>query len=1048
MKYDFKMEVDESTSVGKIVAHIKEDSDVLEFGPGNGRMTNYLLNEKKCRVSIVELDEELYNYVSQFSTDSFFGNIDEDDWMNYFEGKKFDYILFADVLEHLMNPESVLRKVKKFLKEDGQILITFPNIAHNSVLIDLFNNKLNWRETGLLDATHKSFFVQDSFENLFSTVGLFVAKEDFTFNQVGYNELDARYEDLPIEVRSAFKGRAYGEVYQYFYALSLHSVPNPERTVPENSSYVKNVHFLLDCGDEKIERDIQVNNQTGENKSFEIDIPTGINILKIFPSLTGTVLDLEVTLADKTINSTASNAVFQRQNHFFFADDQVPVIEFANKKQLAGKKIKVNVNYFYEGNFSELTHELISYAIEQREAKNMLKQKKNFIKKKNNATNYKKVSLPKFESLISMNLDDISYNPEEKTTTVRGWAYSKSDKMPLEFSVSAEKEISYHVLSEYRRDVIDMFELQGDQDYGFTIEIKDPSAQPVYFLDITMASNKRVQYRVEMPNRVQSGTKSARMIRSIQNRGLLGSLKWYFKRKEQKEEKIDITAILAEIKTFAYQPKISVVVPVYNVEEKWLEACVSSLKNQFYENWELCLADDASPSEYIKPLLETYAASDSRIKVIFRKENGHISEATNSALSISTGEFIGFMDNDDELAPQALYEIVKAVNENATIDFIYTDEDKITENGKKFNAFYKSKWNPELLLSHNYITHFVVLKRQLLEKVGGLNTAFNGSQDYDFVLRATEKAQNIAHIPGVMYHWRAIESSTALNPDSKGYAYEAGRCAVQAAMSRRGITAEVEIAEFYGSYKIRYKYDTIPTISIILTNNGENLDKYIHELISKTIYEKFEIILSENQKSNVTIQNDKLIFMRGNTRDELIRQSKSEYIVFLNTNLLPTKSNWLTEMLNLVQQERIGLVTGRIVDYRYRVENVGMSIDLENKQLIFSEKGTPGKSLGYYYRIALPRNIQGATEGCMILKKEDYLETEGLNESLGRDIMGVDFSLQILKKLKKEIVYCSYAIFKEKENAKPYDKSGDFKELLNRWTEEELLDPYRNPKHQ
>ena len=167
-EYYFDIETDESTSVGKIVAQIKENSDVLEFGPGNGRMTSYLMEEKKCQVSIVELDKELYDHVSQFSTDAFYGNIDENDWVEYFAGKTFDYIVFADVLEHLMNPQSALAKVKPFLKPGGQILITFPNLAHNSVLIDLFNNRLTWNETGLLDATHKSFYLQEGFEKVFA----------------------------------------------------------------------------------------------------------------------------------------------------------------------------------------------------------------------------------------------------------------------------------------------------------------------------------------------------------------------------------------------------------------------------------------------------------------------------------------------------------------------------------------------------------------------------------------------------------------------------------------------------------------------------------------------------------------------------------------------------------------------------------------------------------------------------------------------------------------------------------------------------------------
>lgn len=1046
MKYDFEMEVDESTSVGKIVSQIKENSRVLEFGPGNGRMTKYLIEEKNCYVSIVELDSELYNHVSQISNDGFLGNIDEEFWVEYFEGQTFDYIVFADVLEHLMNPKNTLKKVKPFLSEEGQILITFPNIAHNSVLIDLFNNKLDWRETGLLDATHKSFFVQSGFEKLFEQIGLFIAKEDFTINQVGYNELESRYEDLPVEIRAAFKARPFGEVYQYFYALTTQKVAQPIRIVPENSSYLKTVHFLYDCEEDQKEFDIQLNNVTGENQRFTIDVPENIKLLKVFPSLFGVVLDMEFSVEGEKVEYSATNAIYCKGERYFFSDSQVPVIEI-ERKQIAGKSLTIAIDYKYEGNFSETIHDLIEYTVEQRNQNDDLKNTKYTVSEKEMSSNYKKVSLTKFDSLVSLNIDDIVRHVEENKTVIRGWAYSKEDKLPVQFAVSAELAVGYYVTKEYRRDVIDMFELKGDQDYGFVIEVKDSEDQPNYILKISSNNGRKLQYRLEKPNMIQPGNKTQRVLRSIQTRGLLGSMKWYFKRQEQVEAPIDENKILAEIKTFEFQPKISVAVPVYNVEEKWLDACVSSLQNQYYDNWELCLADDASPSSYIKPLLKKYADSDDRIKVIFREENGHISEATNSALEIATGDYVGFMDNDDELAPQALYEIVKALNKDQTIDFIYTDEDKVTESGKRFNAFYKSKWNPELILSHNYITHFVVLKRSLLEKTGGLKSEFNGAQDYDFVLRATENAHSIKHIPGMMYHWRAIESSTALNPESKGYAYVAGQRAVQATMDRRGIAANVEIAEFYGSYKINYIYETIPKVSIILTNEIEDINVHLKKLLEKTIYENYEIILSNKMKDIVDITSNKLIYAANNTRDGLIKSSTGEYVILLNAGLVPTKGNWLAEMMNVAQQATTGIVTGRVVDSRYRIENIGMSIDMEKKRLLYPENGTPGKSLGYYYRIALPRNIQAASEVCMLFKKQDYLETNGIDENLGKDWMGTDMSLQFANNLDKRIIYCSYAIFKEEEKTKSNNKKGSYKELTNKWTEEELTDKYKNPRH-
>lgn len=1084
MKYDFEMELDERTSVGKIVAHIKDGSNILEFGPGNGRMTRYLMDEKKCEVSIVELDKELYEFVKEFSKDAFYGNIEDYDWTNYFDGQEFDYVIFADVLEHLMNPQKALEMVKPFLKETGEILITFPNIAHNSVLIDLFNNKMNWNDYGLLDKTHKSFYTQSGFVKLFSELDLFISKEDFTINQVGYNEIDSHYEDLPVATRAGFKARPFGEVYQYFYALAKKEVEHPIRTIPENSSYLKEFIVLYECTDREEEFSLSINNNTGVNKQFELNVPEDIVRLKIFPSKQGVIVDLAMTVENQLVEYDVTNAVYVREGqYFFFNDNEVPIVEITGQN-IAGKTVNVNINYLYEGEFSENIHNLIDYTIQQRDSlklaqieleevkerlkvvENELSDHKDIVtavkrnyKELSNETKWNKQTRKKefifresteeeLESIVSLNIDDVARDNEKGTTIIRGWGYDKQHHEPLKLSLEANEAMYYRVSSEYRRDVIDMFELPGQYDFGFTIEVYDEVVRPNYHLTITTADDKKAGVLATVFGVEPNESMIERSFNSIRSRGLIGSAKWYFRRKKEISEPVeDVDQILKEIAAFSFNPLISVAVPVYNVEEKWLEACVSSLQNQYYENWELCLADDASPKSYIRPLLEEYMAKDPRIKVVFREKNGHISEATNSALEIASGDYVGFMDNDDELAPKALYEIVKALNEDQTIDFFYTDEDKITENGKRFNAFYKSNWNPELLLNHNYITHFVVVRKDLLNEIGGLNTEFNGSQDYDFVLRATEKANNIVHIPGIMYHWRAIESSTALNPESKNYAYVAGQRAVKAAVDRRGLDAIVDIGEFYGSYKINYIYKNIPKVSIVVFNENKKLNDSIKRLLQKTEYSDFEIILAAKNRSHLNIHDDKIHYIDSDSINELVSNANGEFIVLFNQDLEPISTSWLKELMNFAQKDNVGLATAKILDERYRVVNVGVSLEENRKKIVYPEQGTPGKSIGYYYRIALPRNIQAATEDCMIFRKADFEKVSGLTEGFDSGVMGIDFSLKIKNKLAKEVVYCSYSNMKIHEIPKKLDASKVFGELRTNWSSAELEDPYRNPMH-
>ncbi|OTO20167.1 class I SAM-dependent methyltransferase, partial [Enterococcus sp. 3H8_DIV0648] len=308
MKYDFDLSLEEHTSVGKIISQITDGSSVLEFGPGNGRMTQYLINEKKCEVSIVEFDPVLFEHVMGFAQDGFLGNIEEYKWNEHFAGKKFDFIIFADVLEHLTDSEKALDEASKYLAPNGEILLTFPNLAHNSVLIDLFNNKLDWKQYGLLDRTHNSFYTQQGFEELFERIGLSIRREDFTYSQVGQNELSASYEELPEMVRYDFKNRPFGEVYQYFYALRKETVEHPERVEPINSNYNKQMQLAYLINDKFEVEPYIFNNQTNENKTTVHQAPASTEKLRIVIGKVPASIQLSVVVDNKLLKIEETNA--------------------------------------------------------------------------------------------------------------------------------------------------------------------------------------------------------------------------------------------------------------------------------------------------------------------------------------------------------------------------------------------------------------------------------------------------------------------------------------------------------------------------------------------------------------------------------------------------------------------------------------------------------------------------------------------------------------------------------------------------------------------
>ncbi len=475
-----------------------------------------------------------------------------------------------------------------------------------------------------------------------------------------------------------------------------------------------------------------------------------------------------------------------------------------------------------------------------------------------------------------------------------------------------------------------------------------------------------------------------------------------------------VTAALSNIERFSHKPVFSIIMPVYNVDERWLRKAIESVQQQVYPYWELCIADDASTKEYIKPVLQEYATADSRIKLLFREQSGNISAASNSAMQLATGEYITLLDNDDELTIDALYQNAKLINAFPDADFIYSDEDKIDAQNKHFDAWFKPDWSPEYLLSYMYTCHLSVYRKKLVDELGGFRSAFDGAQDYDLCLRITERTKAIYHIPKILYHWRTISSSTAANPLSKQYAYEAGRKAVEEHLSRTGLNHPVAFTSYYGVYKVTPVLQHQPLISIIIPTAGKRagihgktvslLQNCIDTILQKSSYRNLEfLVVDGNDVDQETIAFTK---NRGakwvhcsdpfnfSQRINLgVRASSGEYVLMLNDDTEIITPDWIEQLLWLAQQPNIGAVGAKLITENKQVQHAGIILTEGSPAHLFY--GLPDIGQGYLNGFCAYRNYLAVTGACILISRAKYDAVNGLDETFPVNYNDVDFCLKL-----------------------------------------------------
>jgi glycosyltransferase involved in cell wall biosynthesis len=466
-------------------------------------------------------------------------------------------------------------------------------------------------------------------------------------------------------------------------------------------------------------------------------------------------------------------------------------------------------------------------------------------------------------------------------------------------------------------------------------------------------------------------------------------------------------------------PTISVLLPVYNPPEVWLRQAIQSVLLQTYRNWELCIANDASTLPYVRSVLDEYVARDARIKVVHRPSNGHISAASNSALELVTGLFTALFDHDDELAPCALSEVATAIENNPDANLIYSDEDKIDTNGRRYDPYFKPDWQPDLLLGQNFISHLGVYRTEVIRNVGGFRVGYEGSQDWDLALRAIETIphSSIIHIPRMLYHWRAIPGSAALDIGEKSYAVDAAGRALMDHLARTNLDAELLPAR-NSQWRVRYCLPTNPPeVSLIIPARdcATLIQTCVESVLAKTTYPSFEVIIVDNGSDasgvpayceelrgrGIKVIRDTAPFNLPGLNNRAMQHANGKVLVFLNDGIEVITRGWLEEMVSHAMRPGVGVVGAMLYCSDDKIQHAGVLLGYAGQMI---KGGVAGHVMsgfkrgsdGYFNHLNLIKNYTAVTGACMAVRREIFEQIGGFNETdLPEAFYDVDFCLRL-----------------------------------------------------
>lgn len=677
---------------------------------------------------------------------------------------------------------------------------------------------------------------------------------------------------------------------------------------------------------------------------------------------------------------------------------------------------------------------------------------------------------------------------------ILGWTYSW-DKKDVKIKIVDQKnnEIEYEIEKVARKDLIRLHMVdETNKDAGFRITFESDPKEQYYMILSTDSETTKIKLSQNSSSIYHLfKTYAKRINKENLKKGIHffreNGLKQFIERLQQgpvDDKTVDynkwfIAKRVTEAElmnqkdfVFEYSPKISVIVATFNTKNEYLKEMIDTVVNQSYSNWELCIADGSTNDSVEKYIKSNYEVGD-KIKFVRLNDNYGIAGNMNKALEIVTGDYVGLYDHDDTLELNCLFEIVKAL-QNKKYDFIYTDEDKLMDKSKKFaSPHFKSDFNMDLLCSVNYICHFLVVKKSLIDKVGNFRKEFDGAQDFDFVLRLSESTtpENIYHIPKILYHWRMHEQSTAENPESKMYAFEAGKRAVQAHYDRLNIDANASMGQALGWYKTTYEIIGNPLISILIPNKDhiDDLERCIESIEAKSSYKNYEYIIIENNSTEqetfeyykkLEHENSKVkvvywdgIFNYSAINNFGAKHANGDYYLLLNNDTEIINEDCLKELLGYCQRKDVGAVGARLFYHDDTVQHGGVIVGL-GRIAGHAFLGEPRESLGYFGRLVSAQDLSAVTAACMMVKKSVFEEVHGLNEELKVAFNDIDFCMRI-RNAGYLIVYNPYAeLYHYESKSRGMEDSPEKKKRFNgekktfRENWPEIMkngDPYYNP---
>lgn len=945
MKYDFKLNIESANdSLSLILKRVRPNSTVLEFGCANGRMTAYLSQQLKAEVYAVELDPEAAEFARPHTKSIHIGDIESYEWLDTFEGIKFDYITFADVLEHLYKPAEVIQVCKKVLKQDGSLLLSVPNAAHNAIVMQLLRDQFEYQPIGLLDDTHIRFFTKCSLDKFIADADLKIAYQRATFANPEVDLFTNCYEDFDPELASYLKKRDFGEVYQFVVEAKREvATPDIELNRYENCTlfYDTGAGFSADHSctlvydfDKKVEIDFAPS-----------EVLKGVKRLRLDPcerSVKTTLGHLEVNGIDYTSKLT-HNGKLQDSEIYFHTNDPQLIVEFHSAVDVKTVKLCfANIRVLDGLTRAQLQDEKRQQAL------------------LNSQFSAERIDLNK----TIAELDKTNTELNEKITELHALAQSMRIKNRLKAAFRRLIPRALH---------LPLYALRRDPKLVLrALRILRHNGLKGLLDKVRAASRTGIGYEYRPP--------------------LLSS------------------SIKSEMKRFDCQPLITIIMPVYNVAPKWLDLAIKSVQHQWYKNWELCLVDDCSTNPETQDYLRTLRHP--QIKVLLNESNGNISQASNLGLTMANGDYIALMDNDDELTPDALYEVVRSINKDRS-EFIYSDEDKIDLDGKFIEPHFKPDYSPEHLLSQNYMSHLGVIKKSLIDKVGGFTLGLEGAQDYDLYLKVLEHTGAVTHIPRVLYHWRKIPGSTAAEFDSKSYAQAAGKMAIENSLARQGIDAIVSNGPYGGTYRVRYALKSQPLVSIIIPfkDKPELLDMCLGSILKKSTYTNYQILgISNNscepetfammqryekQDSRIKFYEYNIQFNYSAINNYAAGLAEGDQLILLNNDIEILTPDWIEELLSFSQKDDVGCVGAKLYYPNDHIQHAGIILGIGGVAG-HSHKYFPRDDAGYFSRLALVQNVSAVTAACLMVKRAIFETVGGLDEmNLSVAFNDVDFCLRV-----------------------------------------------------